>query len=409
MGQAATAVGGLFAIKVSTTLLGPAEFGRFSTVLAIAGLGQVCFFGPISQAALRFFSSAREGNDYRTYRGALIGQYLVGLLAIASSWLISVLAGLDWPAPAALIALYTLVSGLQMILLAVVTAARMRKWVAGLQILDALIRPVMILIVVLVASRSASDVIVSYIVTTIVIVSALVLVSTRLPELNDLAGFASGKASVRSSLPGRMLSFTWLFVVFGVLGAVGSHGERLLLANFVSWQDVGTYALMMQLAQAPNLLLTSVINQFYLPVVYQSDSSGTAKLGRSYQYYLLASIAGVFSVAVVVAALGRWIIPLFSSVAFLGHEHLLWFLVLSAGVFNLGQQLVLPGMRENRLSIYVLPKLLHSLGLLGLAFVLVPKWGIGGMAMASMASAVVYTFAVICANSYLARSVSISV
>lgn len=408
IGQLAVAAGGLVAIKVCTNVLGRAEFGRFSAALAIAGLGQVCFFGPISQAAMRFLSMATERRILGAYRSSLLKLYLIGGLAVVLCWLAAVLGGFNHmlPVPVALIALYTLASGLQMILLAEINAARLRQWVAGLQVADALFRPALILAVAMLTDHSASQVILSYIVTTLIIVSVLFGLSAGLRS-RELHLSPSPDVKRGHSLYTQMASFTWLFVLFGVLGAVGSHGERLLLVNFVSWEDVGAYALMSQLAMAPNLMLTSVINQYYLPMVYQSDPSGASRLGRSYQYYLLFSIVGIFAVAVSVAVLGRWIIPLFSSTAFLGHEHLLWFLALSAGIFNLGQQLVLPGMRENRLSLYVPAKLLHSLGLLCLAFLLTPTWGITGMAVASVVSATVYTLSVIGTNAYLARSASV--
>jgi O-antigen/teichoic acid export membrane protein len=158
----------------------------------------------------------------------------------------------------------------------------------------------------------------------------------------------------------------------------------------------------MQLAMAPNLMLINLVNQYYLPVVFQSDPQGGARLGRSYRYYLAVSVVGILAIAVCVGLLGPWIVPLFSSTAFAGHEHLLWYLALSAGLFNLGQQLVLPGMRANRLSIYLPSKLLHSAALFCLAVLWVPGSGIMGMALASLAAAAAYMFSILCANAYLA-------
>ena len=409
IGQIAVAAGALLAIKVCTNVLDPAEFGRFSAVLAIAGLGQACFFGPVSQSATRFLSVAREQDVLAAYWFSLIKLYLLGAFAAIACGVVLTLVGLGHllPMPAPLVVVYTLAVGLQTIQLAVINAARLRKWVAGLQIADALLRPALVLAVAFLAARSSSNVVSSYILTSAVVIgaSAVLAITTghrlRLPSSRSLRTVAS------SIIVGQMSSFTSLFVVFGVLGAVGSHGERLLLIDFVSWQDVGIYALLMQLAMAPNLMMTNLINQYYLPMVFQSDPLASSKLGRSYRYYLAINILGVLAITVCVAALGRWIVPLFSSAAFLGHEHLLWYLALSAGLFNLGQQLVLPGMRENRLSVYLPSKLLHSLALLCLALLLVPKWGITGMALASMMAAGTYTLSIICANVYLARSMPI--
>jgi O-antigen/teichoic acid export membrane protein len=406
--QIAAAAGALLAIKACTNVLDPAEFGRFSAVLAIAGLGQACIFGPISQSATRFFSVAREQDELDAYWLSVIKLYLLGAGAAMACGLVLTLVGLDHllPMPAALIVLYTLAVGLQTILLAAINAARLRKGVASVQVLDASLRPALVLAAGLLTTRSSSDVVLSYIIASAVVISVLCFLtmsaqqSLRFPLSQSHGVRADGSSSIMR----QMSSFASLFVIFGVLGSVGSHGERLLLIDFVSWSDIGVYALLMQLAMAPNLMMTNLINQYYLPMVFQADPLASSKLGRSYQYYLVINIAGILAIAVCVSALGRWIVPLFSSAAFLGHEHLLWYLALSAGLFNLGQQLVLPGMREKRLNVYLPSKLLHSAALLGLALLLVPKWGITGMALASIAAAAAYTLSVVCANIYLARS-----
>lgn len=410
IGQIAAAIGALLAIKVCSNVLDPAEYGRFSAVLAIAGLGQACLFGPVSQSATRFLSVARERDAAGGYWFALIKLYLLGALAAVICGLGLALGGFDYllPMPTSLIVLYTIAVGLQTIQLAMISAARLRKWVAGLQISDALLRPTLVLAVAFLVARSSSDVVSSYILTSAVIIAASAyLAGSNNWGLRPLS-LQSLKAARSSSLVGNMSSYASLFAIFGVLGAVGSHGERLLLIDFVSWQDIGIYALLMQLAMAPNLMMTNLINQYYLPVIFQSDPLASGKLGRSYRYYLAINIFGIVAIAVCMTVLGRWIVPFFSSAAFLGHERLLWYLALSAGLFNLGQQLVLPGMRENRLSVYLPSKLLHSVALLGLALALVPKSGITGMALASMSAAAAYTLSIICANVYLARSAPIT-
>src|SRR5579863_9829267 len=386
IGQVTAAVGALLAIKACTSVLDPAEFGRFSAVLAIAGLGQACLFGPIAQSATRFLSVARKNGVLDAYWYALVKLYFMGAFAAIACAFSLTLTGFGdlLPMPSTLVVLYTLAAGLQTIQLAAINAARLRNVVAALQIADALLRPAFVLIVVFIIDGSSRGVISSYIATStiIILLAAFQAMSAgrrpRLPSLRSLRTIAS------NSIVKHITSFASFFAVFGFLGAIGSHGERLLLLEFVPWKDVGIYALLAQLAMAPNLIMTNLVNQYYLPIVFQSDLRGSSKLGRSYYYYLAFNIAGMIAIALCEAILGPWIVPLFSSQSFLGHEDLLFYLAVSAGLFNLGQQLILPGMRENRLSAYLPSKFLHSIALLFLALLLVPKWGISSMAQASM-------------------------
>jgi O-antigen/teichoic acid export membrane protein len=161
---------------------------------------------------------------------------------------------------------------------------------------------------------------------------------------------------------------------------------------------------MAQLAMAPNVLFTTVINQFYFPLVFQFDPGGTRDITRSFRRYLQISIFGAAAITALIALLGPLLIPIFSSRAFLGYEHLLWFLGASAGLFCIAQQLVLPGLRLNRPAVYMPAKLIHSALLLGLSFVLVPTWGVDGMGIASFVSSAGYLSAMMLANVWLKRT-----
>jgi O-antigen/teichoic acid export membrane protein len=164
------------------------------------------------------------------------------------------------------------------------------------------------------------------------------------------------------------------------------------------WEQVGVYALMSQLATTPTILLTSLINQFYLPVIFHQDPKGEGEFGPSFRRYLLVSAMGTAILAVSVLIAGPYLVRLVSTRDFLGHEHLLALLVVSAALFGMGQQLVLPGLRARRSFIYILPKVIHSAALLVAALLLVPAWGLGGMATASVIAATFYAASVLVAN-----------
>jgi O-antigen/teichoic acid export membrane protein len=275
---------------------------------------------------------------------------------------------------------------------------------------EAILRPLLIVALSYLMVRTAQNVFFAYFLCAILLVGAILVVWASGTPLDATAesGVRDQKLLRGSRLASNMLAYAAPFVAFGVLGVLGSHGERLLLANWAEWKDVGSYALMAQLAMAPNVLFTSVINQFYLPVVFQFDPGGSRKITHSFRLYVLFSILGTAGITVAISVLGYRLIPILSSAAFLGHEHLLWFLGGSAGLFCIAQQLVLPGLRLNRPWVYMPGKLIHSLTLLGAAIILVPRWGIDGMGIASLASSAAYLSAIILANVWLEVSVNSS-
>ncbi|QIP01733.1 lipopolysaccharide biosynthesis protein [Bradyrhizobium symbiodeficiens] len=410
--QAAAFIGGLATVKTAAAVLGPAEYGKLSVALAVVGIVQVCLYGAISQTATRFLAYASSHNLIREYERSLAK--LVGFCSavVCVFWIGASTFGVSsWlPLPIGILCIYAVINGIQIVLIATCNAARRRKFVAILQLAEAIIRPIFIVALTRIAAATANHAFVGYILSTSTLVGAIIVAwsfSSRIercdpdPDPDQIDESVTGE-----HLAWSMTSFAIPFVVFGLLGALGSHGERLLLASWASWADVGSYALMAQLAMAPNVLFTTVVNQFYFPLVFQFDPRGTREIKRSFRLYLLISILGIVGITVAVAASGALLIPIFSTKAFLGHEHLLWFLGVSAGLFCIAQQLVLPGLRLNRPGIYMPAKLVHSLVLLGLSLVLVPAWGVDGMGVASLLSSTAYLAATMLANVWLKRNLN---
>jgi O-antigen/teichoic acid export membrane protein len=62
-------------------------------------------------------------------------------------------------------------------------------------------------------------------------------------------------------------------------------------------------------------------------------------------------------------------------------------------------------LRLNKPAVYMPAKLIHSLTLLATSVVLVPRWGVDGMGVASLLSAIAYLSATMLANVWLDRNV----
>ena len=408
LAQAATFVGGLVTVKTAAVVLGPAEYGKLSVALAIVGIFQVCLYGAISQTATRFFVFASAHDLLSDYKLSLLKLIGIGAVTVVALWLLGDTLGVQslLPMPAAILCACAIASGAQMVATAVFNAARRREFVGIVQSAEALLRPLLIITVTYLAVSTAYYTLFAYLISSclmLFVIAALWSTNGWQASLPERATPQFDASISAKHLTWSMTSFAAPFVVFGILGAIGSHGERLLLANWANWSDIGTYALMSQLVMAPNVLFTTVINQFYFPLVFQFDPGGTRDISRSFRRYLLISIFGAGAITTLIALLGPLLIPVFSSRAFLGHEHLLWFLGASAGLFCVAQQLVLPGLRLNRPAVYMPAKLIHSVLLLGLSFVLVPRLGVDGMGIASLVSSAGYLSAMMLANVWLKR------
>lgn len=398
--QAAAVIGPLASVKIATSALGPGDYGRFAAALAIAGIVQVCLYGGITQTAARFLFFASATRSVDDYLRALAMLLVLAVVAVVAICLIAMLVGLreflftsNW-----LLGLFVVGSGSQAVLLGILNAARARRSVAILSLLDAIGRPVLIVLATTWFAPTPNTVLMAYVISAVVVSTLALAIPFSLRT--QLLGSGDVSYGQSRSLFSQMLAYAIPFVLFGIAGAIGSHGERLLLSAWASWDQVGVYALMSQIAVTPAILLTGFINQFYLPVIFHQDPAGTSEFHASFRRYLLVSGIGIAILAIAILFLGPFVIPLISTSAFLGHEHLLGVLVLSAGLFGMGQQLVLPGLRAFRSFIYILPKIVHSTALLLAAILLVPAYGLDGMAAASVVAASFYVASVLLANKH---------
>lgn len=399
--QAFGVVASLASIKVATNYLGPADYGRFAAALAVAGIIQLCLHGAISQTAARFLFLAQAKNSLNEYFRTLAVLMGVAIVVVLMIWGLAHVLGLSTGLAVSnqLLFLYVTACGSQLVLVALLNAGRARKAVALANAIDALGRPLVIILAVVTFMPSPTVVLGAYTVSAALVVGVLVIALLRLRDtLSPMASTTQGESEAEGTLALQMMGYAFPFVLFGVVGALGTHGERLLLTAWLPWEQVGVYALMSQLAITPTMLLMNLINQFYLPVIFHQDPEGRANFAPSFRRYLLVSAVGTAVLAVAVLVLGPYLVWLISSKAFLGHEHLLVLLVISAGLFGMAQQLVLPGLRALRSFIYIVPKIIHSTALLASAYLLVTVSGLDGMAMASIAAALLYLVAVVVAN-----------
>jgi O-antigen/teichoic acid export membrane protein len=404
--QAAAFLGGLATVKTAAVSLGPSEYGKLSVALAIIGIAQVCLYGSISQAATRFLSLAATRDMLRSYEVSLVKLVSVATAIIGLLWALTFTLDLQsWlPLPAAVLGVCVVVSGVQMVAVAVCNAGRKRKIVALVQVAEAVLRPTLILFILTLSVATAYHALLAYALSSFFLVVLITSIwSSAAVPLIDISSTSADQSITAGRLTFNMMTYAVPFVVFGLLGAVGSHGERLLLAKWATWSEVGSYALMSQLMMAPNVLFIGVVNQFYLPLVFQHDPDGAGNIVRSFRIFLFLSVFGIVLITITAATLGEFIIPIFSSKAFLGHEHLLWFLGISSGLFCISQQLVLPGMRMNKPEIYMPAKFIHSASLLAFSFFLLPRWGVNGMGVASLLASAAYLCGTLLANSWLKR------
>jgi O-antigen/teichoic acid export membrane protein len=99
-------------------------------------------------------------------------------------------------------------------------------------------------------------------------------------------------------------------------------------------------------------------------------------------------------------------VPLLTNDTFAPASDLLWPLVLGAALFAVGQAMVLSGLAAVRPGIYIIPKAVQAAALVACAWLLVPRFGLPGMAWATVAAAALYILSVHLTNRSLSPTLA---
>lgn len=418
-GQVLTLVVGFLSIKILTHLMDSAMYGQLMLGVSLAALVSLFIYGPLGQAATRFYSVYRERGDLATYVCAFrnIHSRLLWLLiaptcsaAVVFSFFV---AGGIWPWLVATAVLYSAVAGLNHGFLSMFSAMRRRVVVAVHQSGESAARLIGAVIAMSVAGISPGVALIGYASGSLLILVSLYTVArmtgglerdrTPCPSLETAASAARA-----NSVYTEIWQYVLPFFVWAAIGYAFMHGDRWVLQSVSGPEAVGTYMAIYQIGSAlPNAMI-SVISQYIEPLVFErfetsrtsrNKTDGTSLIGKSVLY------TGLILIAMVAIASG-WsmaIVGFVTTAEIAQHSRLLAWIVAGTGLIGLGQILTIYGLAMRRPSAYISSKTVAAIALLCAACYGATQRGAEGVAMALVAAGVLYLGSVLYVNARLAR------
>jgi O-antigen/teichoic acid export membrane protein len=392
-------------MKILARSLGPAGYGAFTIGMTVAGTVGMLVYGPIWQTATRFWSIAEHRCQIASYRAILVRWYLIslGLCAagiVAATTLMQHWHLDGWIRLTQLCIAFAGVTGANTIASAVMTATRKRATLAAHQAAEALLRPAAIVLVSFFFRSSANTVAFAYCVIAMLVGMSLTTFAANTLKLVPVPQRVERQ---HTALTLEMLHYSGPFVLFALLGVFGVYGDKWLLKEWYTNEEVGKYAAMYQLASWPVIFLLGIVNQFVYPIIFSRvrdvGSSDTVARGHAlYKLHIAGSLFIVATVALAAYAFGGFALRLLTSAEFATHQDVLWIIVIGVALFNLAQQLTLKGMYLNRPMIYWGPKATQSLSFFIMASLIGPAHGLNGVAVAYASSTAIYLALVWLAN-----------
>lgn len=350
LGQIAVVAGALVLVRVLTEYLAPAQYGQLALGLTVAGLVNQMVMGGIAAGIGRFYSIAAEKQDLGGYLHAtrhLLAYATVAVVAIGLM-LIASLLWLDfsqWIGLAAAALVFSVLSGYNSTLNSIQNAARQRAIVAFHGGLDAWLKILLAVGVVLWLGTSSTAVVIGYACSSLLVTfSQLVFLRHTIPQQQT-------HTPNHQQWMHRMWVYSLPFSIWGAFTWMQQVSDRWALQAYASTAEVGQYAVLFQIGFTPVTLITGMVMSFLGPILYQrsgdaTDPTRNAKVHqlswRMTQLSLMLTLLG-FAITFV---MHEWLFRLLVATEYRACSYLLPWVVLAGGIFAAGQVLALKLMSE---------------------------------------------------------------
>ncbi len=393
-GQIASVLGALVLVRVLTEHLDPTQYGQLALGLTVAGLVNQVVMGGVTAGIGRFYSIAAEKQDLHNYLRAsrrLILYATLPVVAIALALLVGLLwlGYSQWMGLAAAALAFSVISGYNSSLSGIQNAARQRAIVAFHGGLDAWLKILLVLGVLLWLGSSSTAVVIGY------ASSSLFVTCSQFIFLRRLIPPQCTHRGDSTQWVGQMWAYSWPFSAWGIFSWAQQSSDRWALEAFTTTHEVGLYAVLFQLGYVPISIATGLVMSFMGPILYQRSGDATDS-DRNATVHRLAWRITFFSLFITVIGfffalvLHRWIFRLLVASQYRSVSYLLPWVVLAGGLFAAGQILALKLMSDMKPAAMTLAKIVTALlgVLLNIYFASVA--GLNGIVGALVGFSVIY-------------------
>lgn len=386
-------LGSLAGVRLLSELLDPAAYGELALGMTVATLVNQTVIGPLGNGVTRFYSPAAEQGDLSGYlnvvwRLVLRATGIVVLIGLVSVAVLLIAGRMEWIALVTAAFLFAILSGYTASLGGMQMAARQRSVVALHQGMESWARYLIAAGLLLWLSATSTVAMIGYTIAAIPVLGSQYMFLRKSVHKNETA--QSGKGWQQ-----QIWTYSWPFAAWGIFTWAQLASDRWALGFFGTTQDVGLYAVLLQLGNYPVALATTLAMQFFAPIFYQragdaSDSRRNANVNRL--GWRLTGLALAVTIAAFFAALlfHAEIFRIFVADEYGAVSHLLPWMALAGGVFAAGQTIALNLMSRMKTNTMMAAKIVTAL--LGVAFNFAGAYwyGITGIVVAGVLFSVSY-------------------
>ena len=348
-GQAVVAVAGIVGVRLMTGAIPPETYGEVALAMTFVSLITQLMIGPLSVSLTRYYNFAVEQHELAGFMGSSIALALkinlaTVLIFAAGAAYLWISGQANFLGLAAFTLIFALVSGINILLDSVQTAARQRAVVAWHQGLGQWLRYLAAVGLILILGensailgRVSAAALTGYTLAAICILgSQLYFFKKKQPEIS----FTHSRPD--ANWTGRILQYSVPFASWGIFTWLQLASDRWALQTFSGMQNVGFYTVLYQLGYYPLMMLGNVFAQFVEPVLFRQAGDGTQverldRVQRNTRRMLWGAFLLVALAVAAAAVLHPLVFEWFAAPAYRSVSGLLPVMVFSGGMMVCGQ------------------------------------------------------------------------
>ena len=418
-GQVISVVGQLALIKVTTSMVSVSDYGLFSILLVGALLIERTVM-TVQAGIIRYYCEADDlrqiSNYWRSSRALLWHASQVALLAglilvIALLLQGSVQLALD----VFLLVPFTIFMGWNTALNGINLAARRRRIHAFAQGGEPLLRLLVVALLLALLGPTVEALLLAYLAASMVVFCYLFRVTSSFLSVRSAICLAK---SCPSSInwKSRIWAFSWPLSLWGFLAWLQQSSDRFSLEYQVGSDSVGLYAVLFQTGFVPMMLLSGMMNNLIIPVLYrrqsQSQQVNDAILVSSFSRDRLTLLTVYFLGALTLVAvfvswvLHRQLMSLVVGSSFLRYAPLLPVMVCAGGLTSIGQALSVELMAAKQTKHLLVVNIAYAVVAVAANWIGAAWFGVPGVVMAVLLSSLIYVLLLWVASSALMPAVA---
>jgi len=399
LGQVMMVTGSLVGVRLLTEILSPSSYGELALGMTIATLVNQTILGPLGGGISRFYAPAIERGDLSGYLNAArkLVSYAIGLIvliAIASAVGLTIAEETQWVAITGVALLLSAISGCNAVLSGIQSAARQRAIVALHQGEDPWLRSLISVGLLLWLGATSTVAMVGY------AIAATIILGSQIFFVQNIISSSSVNTSRVNNWDRKIWKFSWPVGIWGIFTWMQINSNRWALQVFSTTHDVGNYAVLYQLGFFPISLITGMVMQFFVPILYQraGDASVSTRINNvnNLSWFLTWTTLGLTGLIFVAAHLFHALIfRTLVAEEYNSLSYLLPWIILAGGMFASGQSLassLLAQMKTREMMVLTIATAV--LGVI-LNFVGVYWYGISGLVGAGVIFSMLYLVSIV--------------